>query len=340
MNTTLVVRVLLAALTVGILLSLGSGIARADNNCLYLGAITYDDGDSAIHYANSWYPYPYTKTCNSSLHYTNVVGASASLNFTGSRITLLYSMAWNRGSTNVTINGYVNETFSSYTTGLTRRQVAKTWVLPYGSYTIYITNVSSDSTVIIDLDALIVDIGYSGSSIVDDNTQSAFNYIGTGWSHYYSSGYPPYNNTSSYSPSIDANVPDSVTFTFLGDQLTWVFAKASNRAIAAIKIDGKDPQPPNTPTVDLYSAGTQWQQSITYSYLGSGVHTIHISLSGQPNACSGSCFINVDAFVVASQSYLCGTPSANHCYGVAKWSCYTPGTRTDISIQQSYTHDG
>lgn len=50
--------------------------------------------------------------------------------------------------------------------------------------------------------------------------------------------------------------------------------------------------------LDLYSASTVWQATKTYSGLGTGIHTIHISVSGQKNASSSDYYVDVDALIV------------------------------------------
>ncbi len=99
-----------------------------------------------------------------------------------------------------------------------------------------------------------------------------------------------------------------MTFTFYGDVVTYYYTRASNRGIARVMIDGI-----SYGTINLYSATTLWQQSTTYSGLGSGIHTIHISIDG-PGAGGGS-FIDIDAIRVGFST------TVEMCDGNSKYWC-------------------
>ncbi|MFN8489283.1 MAG: hypothetical protein U0350_17000 [Caldilineaceae bacterium] len=83
-----------------------------------------------------------------------------------------------------------------------------------------------------------------------------------------------------------------MTFTFTGSGLTSVFTKAYKRGIAYITIDGSD-----WGTLDLYSPSALWQQTAFYP-LSSGIHTIHVMVTGQKNAASSDYFVDLDRFIV------------------------------------------
>jgi hypothetical protein len=88
---------------------------------------------------------------------------------------------------------------------------------------------------------------------------------------------------------------DLVRLTFIGNQITWVYSKDYTRGIAAVTIDGV-----HRGYYNLFSP-TQRQQTLVFSGLGSGVHTFHITVTGQ-TTCSGQSYCNtyvdVDALIV------------------------------------------
>lgn len=51
-------------------------------------------------------------------------------------------------------------------------------------------------------------------------------------------------------------------------------------------------------TLDQYSENIQWQQKTSFPGLGSGFHTIHISVLGEKQSASSGTYIDVDAFKV------------------------------------------
>jgi hypothetical protein len=204
------------------------------------------------------------------------------LGFYGGTITRMYNMAFNRGNARITIDG-IPYTMSDYAP-TTRWQVAKTWSLSPGLHTIEVRVYGGGH---VDLDAFVIDISAYASGSYDDSSTGILKYIGS-WTN--STGWP---SASGGTVSWTSTPEDAVTFTFTGNQITYYYTKVYNRGKAAVTIDGLDKG-----YVDLYSSTIQWQQSTTFTNLGSGIHTIHISHSGQPNACTGTCYIDVDKLVV------------------------------------------
>jgi len=139
------------------------------------------------------------------------------------------------------------------------------------------------------LDAFIIDIGYVSTGTYDNFFGSPPQFIGSGWTHN-SSGWP-----SAYSSSLSftATTEDAASFTFYGSRVVYKYTKAANRGKAAITIDGVD-----YGLVDLYSSTTAWQQTTNYPSLGAGIHTIHVSVSGQKHSSSSGYYIDVDSFQV------------------------------------------
>jgi hypothetical protein len=272
----------------------GSGRIRAYEATLGargLGAGTYDDANPAVFYlltdtyAGNWsHVTNITDSLWNTLSWSNSIGDRVRFVFFGSRITRLYSMAYNRGSETVIIDGVVQGTATSYAPE-TRRQVAKTWSVAPGPHVIEVQAVGSDST-FSDIDAFAVDIATVGAGTYDD-PHAQIKYFGY-WSPQTGVA-DAYGNTLHWS-----NVAGAFNrFTFTGSQITYVYSKAANRGKAAITIDGV-----NKGYVDLYASATQRQQSTTFSNLGSGTHTIHIQVSGLKNQASTDYFVDVDRLIV------------------------------------------
>jgi len=127
---------------------------------------------------------------------------------------------------------------------------------------------------------------------VDDAIQGTgvdqFDYVGSGWGHASGEGAPanPYDGTNSWT----GTTGDSVTFTFVGTQLTFYGITDPGHGIGAVSVDG------GTATdVDFYSATRTgdvalWQSPV----LPSGTHTFKLTATGQKNPASSGPFITVD----------------------------------------------
>lgn len=257
-------------------------------DCGYiLPPITYDDFNGALLYTGNW---THNSTCcpsasKGTLSWTNTNNDSVSLTASpADSITRIYTMAPNRGSSQVKINGASMVIASDYTP-TKRWQVARTWSAS-GSITIEVSKYCCNY---VDADAFLIDAPRVGVATYD-GMHHMLRYIGD-WTHSPTCCASASDGTLNWS-----NQPESgVTFTFVGDQITYVYTKHWNRGIAGITIDGVDKG-----TIDACSGYTQWQQSRTYSSLGSGVHTIHISNTGQSTCGSTNDYryIDVDSLIV------------------------------------------
>ncbi len=247
---------------------------------------TYDDTAAAVAYSGSWtrsssFPKAYAST----LAWANVAGATARLTFTGSRITTRFTMAYNRGSATISIDGVSQGSLDSYA-ATTRWQADKTWTVPSGTHTI---QVRTNGDGYADVDAFVVDVLTAGTGTYDDHS-TQIRYIGT-WTMGGPGGASgAYNQTLAWSK----NTEDAATFTFSGSQVTWVYTKAPNRGIADLAID----EQVLPISVDLYAPTIQWQTPITISGLSAGIHTLHISISGRRNAAASDYYVDVDRFIV------------------------------------------
>ena len=98
-----------------------------------------------------------------------------------------------------------------------------------------------------------------------------------------------YRHTLTYS-----NIPGaSISLTFAGNAITYIYTQASNRGIAEVWIDDqlKD-------RLDLYGASTAWKVQRRYDGLGPGEHVIELRVTGLHNPRATGCFVDLDGFIV------------------------------------------
>jgi hypothetical protein len=97
------------------------------------------------------------------------------------------------------------------------------------------------------------------------------------------------NHTISYSDGVNAEL----RFAFSGVQVDWIGARAPNRGIAEVVIDGE-----SRGRFDLYSPTALWRQRLAFENLGPGRHLLVIHGTGRRNARSSGTFLDVDALEV------------------------------------------
>lgn len=252
----------------------------------------YDDSSSYISYAGFWGHGPNSfRAWNSSLSYTNTAGASALFNFSGGRISYMYTMAYNRGSANVYLDGQYVETIRAYAPEI-RWSAVRTYLFNgSGSHSILIQAVGDGY---IDIDGLIVDTAWASNGSYEDNSYSYIRYIGytgnSGWTH--STAFP---SASGGSLSFSRTSEDGAVFTFYGNAIAFTYTATYNRGKAAVTIDGKD-----VGYVDQYSETTQWKTSQIFDNLQYGFHTINITVSGQKNPASRDYYVDVDKLTTSA----------------------------------------
>lgn len=278
---------------VGMLLAVVIGILVVRSGWAAEDAIntTYFDNNpgSGMTYTGAWTHATsgWPKAYNSSISWTNSVGAKTSLSFYGSSITRMYSMAANRGSATIWIDGTNYGQSNDFSPNVnndpnypvTRWQVAKTWSFPTGYHTIEVRQAGGGYT---DADAFIVDIPTVTNGNFDD-THAQYKYVGN-WTH--ATGWTDaYNGSLSWSK----NLGDAVTFTFTGDNVTYFFTRSWNRGKVVVTIDGVDKG-----LIDLYNFTPAFKQMVSWSGLGGAVHTIHLSITNQKNSASTDYYVDVD----------------------------------------------
>jgi hypothetical protein len=80
---------------------------------------------------------------------------------------------------------------------------------------------------------------------------------------------------------------------FEGTSITWIYTKAFNRGIGAVKIDGV-----LQGELDQYSLKPEWQSRTVYDNLPRGWHKFEVTVTGRKRAEATDRFVDVDEFVV------------------------------------------
>lgn len=119
-----------------------------------------------------------------------------------------------------------------------------------------------------------------------DGISEEIDYDGS-WTH---GRYPQaVDGTESYSNAPAA----SAHLSFRGTAITWVYARAWNRGIGSVKIDGVP-----RGDIDLYSPKIIWQSRTTFGDLTPGKHTFELTVTGRKDAAATDRYIDIDALIV------------------------------------------
>jgi hypothetical protein len=252
---------------------------------------THQDTSSSVNFSGSWTSWANAAHSGGSVKHSNVTGASASLTFTGSALTLVYVAQSNTGIATVSIDGTPADQLDTYSAAQAfQRQ--KTYAMSAGTHTVSVAvsgnkNASSSATYVV-FDAFIVSTAPPAVGVgTYQDTSSSVNFNGT-WTSWanaaHSGGSVKHSNVTGASAGL----------TFTGSSLTLVYVAQSNTGIATVSIDG-------TPVdqLDTYSGAQAFQRQKTYSTTA-GTHTVTVSVSGNKNASSSATYIVFDAFVVSN----------------------------------------
>lgn len=99
-------------------------------------------------------------------------------------------------------------------------------------------------------------------------------------------------NASGHAFNTAVNTNETITHTFYGTSVTWVYNKGPSAGIAKVTIDGGAPV-----TVDQYNASGQFKQSTTFGGLANTTHTIVVQSNKTKNGASSNYATYHDAFV-------------------------------------------
>jgi hypothetical protein len=95
--------------------------------------------------------------------------------------------------------------------------------------------------------------------------------------------------TTSYTEEAGAEV----ALAFEGTEVTWIFARAPNRGMADVSIDGAP-----RGEVDQYGPQASWQQRVSFGGLAPGRHLLIVRVRGTHRPEASRSFIDLDAFEV------------------------------------------
>ena len=228
-----------------------------------------------------------------SVKYTNQANATLSWSFNGSRVAYLYSMAYNRGSTIVTIDGTLVDILDSYAPHV-NRQVGKIYTLNSGNHTITIKNNSAgaNNRVIMDVDAFVSDIVSFPTNTYNDDASlwiSGVHYWPLG---YFGNNWTTVSDGSAYGGEYKKTTSTGAGFriNFEGDSIYWYYPLRSDLGKIDVMIDG-----------DYWAEKDPYQDQTGYyslSRLGAGPHILTVTNTGETS--SGGHVLALDKFVVGS----------------------------------------
>ena len=119
-----------------------------------------------------------------------------------------------------------------------------------------------------------------------DDTSDEIEYSGA-WDHALSS------TAAGGTLSFSNDPASSARLLFKGTEITWVFARAWNRGISSVKIDGIP-----RGEFDLYSPKMIWQSHTTFRNLGLGDHVFELAITGRKAGAATDRYTDIDALVV------------------------------------------
>ena len=257
-----------------------------------------DSADTAIHYSGNWTHISYGLAYNKTLSYSNVTGNYAEYTFTGNSIAYIGSTENNRGYAEILIDGVSYGEIDTYSPDVAREKVLfYTDSLSDGEHTIRIVvkgkkHPLSDSTYV-DLDGFATKVKSAVSySLTYDDRDPSITYDSS-WTKATANG--TYENTFTHASKKGA----TATIDFVGNGISVVATKDSNRGIVEIYLDGV-----LQGKVDLYSSTTKRNETVfTAEGLDPTAHTLSFVVSGTKNKSSFGTYADIDAYTVSSENH-------------------------------------
>jgi len=216
----------------------------------------------------------------SSLAISNKAGDTATLKFTGDRITLFYWLGSKYGNMNVQISG-LNGGDRQATLNLKGKSALMQWSatgLGAGSHVLTISNPKNTS---INIDSILISSSPlsggidSGKPTIENNQTQYMAYDGNWLPDVADSG------SSEKTLAISNKRGDVATLQFTGDRITIQYWEDKNYGTMGIKVDGVD-NGPRQATLKL--KGSRSKQTWVAAELGTGTHTLTLTnLSGVIN---------------------------------------------------------
>ncbi len=250
---------------------------------------TYDDSHPAISYSGAWGHGSDVGRYNGTQSYSNEAGDTVSFAFTGTQVAYVYETQYNMGHAQVSIDGnVVSADIDEYSAIAQFQKRAVYTGLSNSPHVITVSVLGTQDAA--SAAAYVITDGFLVGALANtyDDWDPAVIHSGN-WGEGPDVG--RYDGTQSYSLQAGA----SVSLTFTGSQVVYVFEKQSNLGYAQVSIDGSTV----TAAYDQYSAALQAQQQLVYGGLSSGTHTITVSVVGTHDSVSAAAYVVIDAFIVS-----------------------------------------
>lgn len=250
-----------------------------------------DDADSRVHYvadAGSWKTDSDPNLIKSTQHYTYFVGNYCSLEFTGSRVTVIYYTAPGMGLLEISIDGRSIKTIDCHSPNVSYQQEWAYGELDGGSHTITVRHggqgISPSPDTYIAIDAFTV----PSVKEVDDSSPSITYTVEGGATGWHTDPDPHLiNGTQHYTHG----VRNSASLEFVGDFVEVVYYVAPNMGLMEIILDGGV-----IDIIDCHSLTTKYQVVQRYSGFGMGLHSAAVRHGGRGSAPTPDTYIAIDAF--------------------------------------------
>ena len=249
-----------------------------------LGQGYFEDSDNHFKYTGNWTAWSGNGPSGGGNHYSATVGDSVSVSFTGTYITLLYTLVYsNRGVADIYIDDVKVASLNQYSAALAFQKRWQSKILDdNGPHTLKIVHASG---AYIDIDALeIEDIQLPdpvGPGTYENNDQNMV-YTGS-WTNYNSA------NASGGNGRYSNTVGNFALLSFTGTQVQLKYTANVSNGKAEIRIDGK-----LVNTLNQYAAAPVYQKVWTSPLMADeGPHTITITHA------TGT-LIDVDALIVSN----------------------------------------
>jgi C1A family cysteine protease len=282
------------AVQVRVTTTAGASANTSADDYTYVAPTRYEQSNSKLSYMGTWYTNnTATLASGGSFKYTDSPGSWLTVKFTGTYLAWINKTSSLYGIAKVTVDAGDPEWVDLYSAGeLWKQKVWDTGTLTYGTHTVTIewTGTMNES-------ATASNIGVDAFDVVGtlvqaplrtryEQNNTLLSFLGT-WTGNVSSGYAS-GGSFRYADSYGAYL----TVKFTGSYLAWITKTSPAYGIANVTLDGTD-----MGTVDLYSAGELWKQTVWETGpLAWGTHTVIIEWTGTKNGSATATNIGVDAF--------------------------------------------
>jgi len=253
----------------------------------YLTPRRFEQTDGLVSQVGTWTTGVNGSMSGGSYLFANSAGAVANFTFRGTRFDWVTIKNNAMGIANVSLDGGAPVPVDLYSpTTQYKQAVWSSGTLSSGTHTVSVTwtgtkNPASTGT----------NVGIDAVDVVGSLTLRRYEQTAPGIA--FTSGWANSNNAlhSAGSYQFASSNGATATVSFWGKRLDWITIKSPAMGIAAVAVDGGQPQ-----LVDLYSAATQYQQTAwTSGVLANGPHTVTITRTGTKATAATNYYVGVDS---------------------------------------------